>query len=83
MSLRAAVADHSLSSKIYENSPSAQLTMGKLRTSIVAVRFKNFWFWIDDRDFHSKRTFTFLMILFSLTEKGSGQDLPLVTIPSS
>ncbi len=51
--------------------------------AFVAVRFKNFWFWIDDRDFHSKRTFTFLMILFSLTEKGSGQDLPLVTIPSS
>lgn len=53
------------------------------RISEIAVRFKNFWFWIDDRDFHSKRTFTFLMILFSLTEKGSGQDLPLVTIPSN
>jgi len=56
--------------------------MDKLRTFIVAVIFKNFWFWIDDRDFHSKKTFTFLMLLFSLTEKGSRQDLPLVTTPS-
>ena len=47
-----------------------------------AVRYKDHWFWIDDRDFLSKRTFGFLMILFSLTETGGKEGLPLVTIPT-
>ena len=50
--------------------------------AFVAVEFKDHWFWIDDRDFDSKRTFTFLMILFSLTETGGKEGLPLVTIPA-
>jgi len=37
---------------------------------------------VDDRDFRTKRTFAFLMILFSLTETGGKEGLPLVTIPS-
>ncbi len=47
-----------------------------------AVRYRDHWYWIDDRDFHSKRTFTFLMILMSLMEKGGTGDLPVVTIPA-
>jgi hypothetical protein len=48
--------------------------------AFTAVRYKDHWFWIDDRDFKSKRTFAFLMILFSLTESGGKEGLPLVTI---
>ena len=48
----------------------------------VCVKYKDHWFWIDDGDFYSKRVFTFMMIMFSLTESGSKQGLPLVTIPS-
>jgi hypothetical protein len=48
----------------------------------VAVRYQEHWFWIDDRDFVSKRTFTFLMVLFSLMETGGKEGLPLVTIPA-
>lgn len=47
-----------------------------------AVRYKEYWFYIDDRDFDSKRAFAFLMILFSLTETGGGDLLPVVTIPA-
>jgi hypothetical protein len=47
-----------------------------------AVKYRDYWYWIDDRDFRSKRTFAFLMILFSLTETGGKEGLPLVTIPS-
>jgi len=54
----------------------------KPEDAYVAVEFKDHWFWIDDRDFISKRTFTFLMILFSLTETGGKEGLPLVTIPA-
>ena len=45
-----------------------------------AIPYKGYWFWIDDRDMPSKRLFTFLMILFSLSESGQGQAAPVVTI---
>ena len=54
----------------------------KPENSFVAVEYEDFWYWIEKRDFYSKRVFTFLMILFSLTESGGKQGLPLVTIPA-
>jgi hypothetical protein len=48
----------------------------------VAVKYRDHWFWIDDRDFRSKRSFAYLMLLFSLTESGGKEGLPLVTIPA-
>ena len=50
--------------------------------AFTSVNYRDHWFWIDDRDFQSKRTFAFLMILFSLTETGNQEGLPLVTIPA-
>lgn len=47
-----------------------------------AVRYRDNWFWIDDRDFQSKRIFSFIMLLFSLTETGGKEGLPIVTIPA-
>lgn len=55
----------------------------KPEDAFTAVRYRDYWFWIDDRDFKSKRAFAFLMILFSLTETGGKAGLPLVTIPAS
>jgi hypothetical protein len=48
----------------------------------VAVRYRDGWFWIDDRDHESKGAFTFLMLLFSLTETGTTQAAPIVTVPA-
>ena len=61
-----------------------EIKSGKDRPAhpFVAVKYEDHWFWIDKRDFHSKRTFAFLMILFSLTETGGKEGLPLVTIPA-
>jgi hypothetical protein len=50
--------------------------------AFVAVKYRDHWFSIDDRDFKSKRTFAYLMLLFSLTESGGKEGLPLVTIPA-
>jgi hypothetical protein len=50
--------------------------------AFTAVKYRDYWYWVDDGDFRSKRTFAFLMILFSLTETGGKEGLPLVTIPS-
>jgi hypothetical protein len=49
----------------------------------VAVRYRNLWFWIQDRDLESKRMFSFVMLLFSLTETGSREGAPVVTVPTN
>lgn len=48
----------------------------------VAVRYRDNWFWIDDRDQQSKRVLNFLMMMFSLTEGVQTQAAPVVTIPA-
>ena len=50
--------------------------------SFVAVKFRDHWFWIDDRDLRAKRTFTFMMMLFTLADTGERESLPLITIPA-
>ena len=56
----------------------------KPEDAFVAVPYRNHWFWIDDRDIHSKSMFFFLMILFSFTERGvSGQAAPILTVPTN
>jgi len=54
----------------------------KPANAFTAVRYRDYWYWVDDRDFKSKRAFAFLMILFSLMETGGKEGLPLVTIPT-
>jgi hypothetical protein len=42
-----------------------------------AVPYKDYWYWIEDTDITSKRTFTFLMILFSVAETGQPTAAPV------
>jgi len=46
-----------------------------------AIRYKDYWYWIDDHDITNKRAFTFLLILFSLVETGPAASAPVVTVP--
>ena len=48
----------------------------------VEVDYGNAWFWIDQRDYASKRTFTFLMLLVSLAQTDTTGPQPLLTIPT-
>ena len=48
----------------------------------VAVRYRERWFWISDRDVESKSVLNALLLLFSLTEATSQAAAPLVTIPA-
>jgi hypothetical protein len=50
--------------------------------AFVAVNYRGQWFWIDDCDLKSKRTFSFMMLLFTLAETGEKEPLPLITIPA-
>jgi hypothetical protein len=50
--------------------------------ALVLVPYRGGWFWIDDRDIASKRTFALVMVFSTLSETGGREGLPLVTIPA-
>jgi hypothetical protein len=54
----------------------------KPANACVAVPYRGYWFWIDDRDLKTKRAFAFMMMLFTLSETGEKEPLPLITIPA-
>jgi len=49
--------------------------------AFAAVAYRQEWYWIDDKDLASKRLFSFIMFLFTLTETGDKQGAPIITIP--
>jgi hypothetical protein len=49
-------------------------------TSYTQVRYRDHWYWIDDRDMLSKRVFSFLTVLFTLSETGQKIQQPILTI---
>ncbi len=50
--------------------------------AFVAVAYRGYWFWVDDRDLRSKRIFSFMMLLFTLADTGEKENLPVITIPA-
>jgi hypothetical protein len=50
--------------------------------AFVSIPYRNFYFWIDDRDLMSKKIFSFLMFVFTLVETGEKGSAPIVTIPT-
>ncbi len=47
------------------------------------VRYRDQWFWVDDRDARTKRVFTSIMFLFTMMSDTSGEErLPTITIPA-
>ncbi len=63
--------------------PFSRVHTGKEKPAhaFAAIRNRGHWYWIDDRDRLSKVHFTFLMVLFSLTETGAPPQAPLITVP--
>ncbi len=50
------------------------------RDAYVAIRYREKWFWVDDRDLPSKRGMGFLLTLFNLAETGTAAIPPVLTI---
>jgi len=50
--------------------------------AFAAVSYNGYWFWVDDRDLKTKRAFSMLMLLFTLSDTGAHEPLPLITIPA-
>lgn len=48
--------------------------------AFAAVPYRDSWFYIDDRDYPSKKLFSFLMFVMTLTETGGKEGAPIVTI---
>jgi hypothetical protein len=48
----------------------------------IMVRYRDLWFWVDDRDLPSKKMFTTLLMMVNLAESGQPAAAPLVTIPA-
>jgi hypothetical protein len=47
-----------------------------------AVSYRDYWFWVDDSDWQTKRALTAVMFFFTLADTGTHDQLPLVTIPA-
>lgn len=54
----------------------------KPAAAFAAVYYRDHWFWIDDRDVHTKRAITAIMFFFTLADSGSPDRAPLITIPA-
>ncbi len=52
------------------------------KDSYVAVPYEGHWFWIANDDWISKRTFSSILFLFTLTDSNGEQNLPTITIPT-
>jgi hypothetical protein len=46
----------------------------------VAICCEGHWFWIEKRDFRSRRTMGYLLVLPALTDTGAKESLPVITI---
>ncbi|WP_375739245.1 hypothetical protein [Pseudomonas boanensis] len=46
------------------------------------VHYRDHWFWIDDTNWQAKRALAAIMFFFTLSETGSNDKLPLITIPA-
>lgn len=44
------------------------------------VRYRGYWYWVDDEDYPSKRMLSLMMMFFSLVETSGGAGAPIVTV---
>ena len=50
--------------------------------SFTQVKYKDYWYWIENSDMASKRVFTLMLFITTLTNQAGGQKAPVLTIPT-
>jgi hypothetical protein len=51
-------------------------------SAYACVRYRGYWFWIDEGDLRSKRALSAVMFFFTLIDTGNADRAPLITIPA-
>jgi hypothetical protein len=81
--------DHSAVPALEHSAPENRRDMVRIHsgkdkpsTAFAAVRYRDYWFWIDQGDWQTKRALTAVMFFFTLGETTSDEKLPLITIPA-
>jgi len=54
----------------------------KPSNTFAAVRYRDYWFWVDSGDLETKRALTVINFFFSLSDAVGNDKLPLITIPA-
>jgi hypothetical protein len=54
----------------------------KPANAYAVVRYRDYWYWIDDGDWRTKRALTAIMFFFTLADTGGAEQVPIVTIPA-
>ena len=52
------------------------------KQSFAQVKYKDYWYWIEDSDLPSKRVFTLMLFITTLTNQAGDQKAPVLTIPT-
>ncbi len=51
--------------------------------SFAQIKYQGYWYWIENYDLESKRVFTLMLFLTTLTNYAGDQNAPVLTIPTS
>jgi hypothetical protein len=51
--------------------------------SFAAVEYNDYWYWIENTDMASKRVFTLMLFITTLTNTAGSQKAPVLTIPTN
>jgi hypothetical protein len=83
------IADHSAMPGTGNGSGDDQRQRVRIKSGVdkpadafAAVRYREHWYWIENGDWASKRALTAIMFFFTISESGSNDQLPLITIPA-
>ena len=50
--------------------------------SFATIKYKDYWYWIENTDMASKRVFTLMLFITTLTNQSKDQNAPILTIPT-
>ena len=83
------LTDHSVVPMLERDAPDDRGQPVRIRSgrekpanAFAAVRYRDYWFWIDEGDLLAKRALTAIMFFFTLADTGETGKLPMVTIPA-
>lgn len=70
---------------VQEGHPPVVILSGQSRPgdAYTAVKYLGTWFWIDNGDFETKRSFAVLLLMFAIAESGEDAAAPVLTVSTN